>query len=64
MAISLVVTWLLSKKGYEKWGWIVGFFGLFGWVAEEWWFRQYFYLALNPIYFYLYLKGWKKCQRK
>lgn len=58
LLISLTTTYLLSRKGLEKWGYVVGFFGLSAWVVQEAYYQQWLYFVLNPIYFVLYFRGW------
>lgn len=55
--IGLFDAWLLSKKGLEKWGYLVCFVTLPLWVLLEYHYKEYLYLALNPFYFYLWGKG-------
>ena len=56
---SLLTTWLLSKKGKERYGYLIGFLSLPLWILMELYYRQYFYLILNPLYFVLWFKGLK-----
>jgi hypothetical protein len=56
--LGLSMSWLLAKKHYEKYGWLLGIFCVFFWVVEEAYFRQWFLFSLNPIYFWLYIKGY------
>lgn len=54
---SLGTTWLLSKKGYERWGYLVGFVTIPIWVVMEYYYQQWFYFILNPVYLYIWGKG-------
>lgn len=51
---SLLTTLLLAWKGKERWGYLVGFVSLPLWVVMEWYYEQWLYLLLNPIYFVLW----------
>lgn len=57
---SLLTGWLLSRKGKEKWGYLIGFCSLPLWFAMELWYGQWFFLLLNPIYFVIWFNGWQK----
>lgn len=54
---SLSTAYLLSKKGLEKWGYLIGFITIPFWVIMEYYYQQWFYFILNPIYFYIWGKG-------
>jgi len=56
---SLGTAWFLSKKGLERWGYLIGFCALPLWVAMELFYQQWFYLILNPIYFIIWFRGLK-----
>ena len=54
---SLLTTWLLSRKGKERWGYLTGLISLPCWILMEWYYGQWFFLYLNPIYVVLWGKG-------
>jgi hypothetical protein len=54
---SLLTTWLLSRKGKEKWGYLVGLCTIPSWILMELFYRQYFFCSLNPIYIVLWWRG-------
>lgn len=55
--IGLVDAWLLSKKGLERYGYLLCFLTLPLWVLLEYHYKEWLYFALNPIYFILWGKG-------
>jgi hypothetical protein len=59
LIFSLLTTWLLSKKKYEKYGYLIGFVTLPVWCITEAFYHQWYYLAINPLYFYLWGLGLK-----
>lgn len=61
---SLSTTWLLSKKGWERWGYLVGFSTIPVWIIMEYYYHQWFYFILNPIYFYMWGRGLKNHWRQ
>ena len=54
---SLLTTWLLSKKGKERYGYLIGILSLPCWILMEWYYQQWFYLVLNPVYLVLWFRG-------
>lgn len=57
LIFSLLTTWLLSKRKYERYGYLVGFVTLPVWCITEVFYRQWWYLAVNPLYFWLWFVG-------
>ena len=57
IVIGLLDAWLLSKKGLERYGYLICFVTLPLWVLLELHYKEWLYLALNPIYFYLWGKA-------
>ena len=55
---GLTINWLVSKKKTELKGFFLCFISLPLWVLLEAYYQQWFYLALNPIYMYLYFRAW------
>lgn len=64
---SLTTAYLLSKKGYERYGYLLSFISLPLWIILEYHYAEWLYFILNPIYIYVFWKGlvnhWKddKC---
>jgi hypothetical protein len=48
---SLVTGALLASRRWRRYAYLVGLCSLPLWIALEWWYAQWFYLALNPVYF-------------
>jgi hypothetical protein len=61
---SLTVSWLFSKKETAKWGYLLGLLTLPLWIILEFYYKQWFYLVVNPLYIYLWARGlrnhWKR----
>ena len=62
--IGLTDAYLLSKKGLERWGYLLAFVSLPLWVVLEWWYKEWFYFILNPIYFIVWGIGLKNHWRR
>jgi hypothetical protein len=56
---SLITTWLLSRKGKERWGYLTGFVTLPLWCIMEAYYHQWVCLILNPLYLCWWWKGLK-----
>lgn len=57
--LSLLTGWFLSRKGKERWGYLIGFCSLPLWVIMEAYYQQWFYFFLNPVYFVMWGMGLK-----
>ena len=56
---SLGISYLFGKKGHERWGYLFSFLTLPLWVFLEWYYHEWLYLMMNPIYFYFWGKALK-----
>jgi hypothetical protein len=57
--LSLLIAFLYSRKGLERYGYLLSFVTLPVWVAEEWWYKEWCYFFLNPVYFIVFWIGLK-----
>jgi hypothetical protein len=60
---SLLTGALLASKRWRQYGYLLGFCSLPLWAAMEWYFSQWVFLALNPIYVVIWgvglYRNWK-----
>jgi hypothetical protein len=57
LGISSLTTWLLSRKGKERWGYLVGFLSLPIWCCLEIYYKEWIFLASTPFFVVWWLRG-------
>jgi len=57
LPVSMATTWLLSRKGKERWGYLVGFLSLPLWCCLEIYYKEWVFLATTPAYMVWWFRG-------
>ncbi len=61
---SLVISYLFSKKGTERYGYLLSFLTLPVFATLEYWYEEWVYFILNPIYLGIFWIGLRNHWRK
>ena len=55
--VSALTTWLLSRKGKERWGYLVGLLSLPLWCCLELYYQEYVFFASTPLFVVWWARG-------
>jgi len=64
LPVSMLTTWLLSRKGKEGWGYLLGFLSLPLWCCLEVYYGEWVFFATTPAYVVWWFRGLRNNWRK